>query len=313
MQGYRLNPYLLLVLTSLFWAGNMVMSRGLRADLPPVGLAFWRWVIAFACVLPLALPHLKAQWPILRNAWKPVVLLGTLGVGCYNTLSYVAVQYTTATSATLLNSFVPVVTSVLAFAFLGRRLTRPEAIGGLVSLAGVVLLISRGSLDTLVGLGLNTGDLWMLLAVLVWSIYTVGLQWRPQGVHPMLLLAAFIVVGLLVMAPVYAWELSTGAAIAVHAGSLAGIAYAGVFAAFLGFVCFNAGVVAVGPSLASLFIHLQPIFAAILSALLLAEQPQWFHYAGMVLVFGGIVLTTRRPRNLPAPAAGSASSPKPRP
>lgn len=298
MRGYRLNPYLLLVLSSLFWAGNMVMSRGLRADLPPVGLAFWRWLVAFACVLPLALPHLRAQWPILRAAWKPVVCLGVLGVGCYNTFSYVAVQYTTATSATLLNSFVPVVTSVLAFAFLGKRLTRPEAVGGLVSLAGVVLLISRGSLDTLAGLSLNAGDLWMLLAVLVWSIYTVGLQWRPQGVHPMLLLAAFIVVGLLAMAPMYAWELSTGASIALNAASLAGIGYAGVFAAFLGFVCFNAGVVAVGPALASLFIHLQPIFAAILSALLLAEQPQWYHYAGMVLVFGGIVLTTRRPRTM---------------
>lgn len=295
MQRYRLNPYLLLVLTSLLWAGNMVMSRGLRADLPPVGLAFWRWVIALACVLPLALPLLKAQWPILRAAWKPVVFLGVLGVGCYNTFSYIAVQYTTATSATLLNSFVPVVTSGLAFLLLGKRLTRPEAIGGLISLVGVVLLISRGSLDALLGLGLNTGDLWMLLAVLVWSIYTVGLQWRPQGVHPMLLLAAFIVVGLVAMAPMYAWELSTGAAINLHSGSLAGIFYAGVFAAFLGFVFFNAGVVAVGPAVASLFIHLQPIFAAILSAFLLAEQPQWYHYAGMVLVFGGIVLTTRRP------------------
>lgn len=295
MQRYRLNPYLLLVLTSLLWAGNMVMSRGLRADLPPVGLAFWRWVIALACVLPLALPLLKAQWPILRAAWKPVIFLGVLGVGCYNTFSYIAVQYTTATSATLLNSFVPVVTSGLAFLLLGKRLTRPEAIGGLISLVGVVLLISRGSLDALLGLGLNTGDLWMLLAVLVWSIYTVGLQWRPQGVHPMLLLAAFIVVGLVAMAPMYAWELSTGAAINLHSGSLAGIFYAGVFAAFLGFVLFNAGVVAVGPAVASLFIHLQPIFAAILSAFLLAEQPQWYHYAGMVLVFGGIVLTTRRP------------------
>ena len=313
MQRYRLDPYLLLVLTSLFWAGNMVMSRGLRADLPPVGLAYWRWVIALACVLPLALPHFKAQWRILRAAWKPVVLLGVLGVGCYNTFSYVAVQYTTATSATLLNSFVPVVTSVLAFVFLGKRLSRPEVIGGLVSLAGVVLLISRGSLDTLLALGLNTGDLWMLLAVLVWSIYTVGLQWRPQGVHPMLLLAGFIVVGLLVMTPMYAWELSTGAVIALHAGSLAGIAYAGVFAAFLGFVCFNAGVVAVGPAVGSLFIHLQPIFAAILSALLLGEEPQWYHYAGMVLVFGGIVLTTRRPRTLPDLVAGSNSPPKARP
>ena len=300
MQANRFNPYLLLVLTSLFWAGNMVMSRGLRADLPPVALAFWRWMVAFACVLPLALPHLKAQWPILRAAWKKVIFLGIFGVGCYNTFSYVAVQYTTATSATLLNSFIPVVTSVLALIFFGKRLSRPEIIGGLVSLVGVITLISRGSLDTLLGLTLNTGDLWMMLAVLVWSIYTAFLVWRPAGVHPMLLLAALIVVGLCVMAPMYAWELSQGATVRLHAGSLAGILYAGTVAAFLGFVCFNAGVAQVGPAVGSLFIHLQPVFAAMLSAFVLSEQPQWYHYAGMVLVFSGIFLTTRRPAGLVA-------------
>ena len=298
MRRLHLNPYFLLVLTSLFWAGNMVMSRGLRGDLPPVALAFWRWVVAFSCVLPLALPHLKAQWPILRAAWKRIIFLGIFGVGCYNTFSYIAVQYTTATSATLLNSFVPVVTSVLALVFFGKRLSRPEIIGGLVSLVGVVLLISRGSLDTLLALTLNTGDVWMLIAVLSWSIYTTFLVWRPQGVHPMLLLAAFIVVGLCVMAPMYAWELAQGATINLHAGSLAGILYAGIVAAFLGFVCFNAGVTVVGPAVGSLFIHLQPVFASILSALILSEQPHWFHYAGMTLVFSGILLTTRRPNAL---------------
>lgn len=300
MTRTRMTAYLLLTVTSLFWAGNMVMSRGLRADLPPVALAFWRWVTAFACVLPLALPHLRAQWPALRAAWKRVIFLGVFGVGFYNTFSYVAVQYTTATSATLLNSFIPVATIALAFVFLDKRLARTEAIGVAVSMIGVLVLISRGSVDTLFGLSLNAGDVWMLVAVLAWSIYTVGLQWRPQGVHPMLLLASLIVVGLAVMAPMYAWEIASGASIRVHAGSVAGILYAGIVAAFLGFVCFNAGVSEVGPSIGSLFIHLQPVFAAILSALLLGESPQWYHYFGMALVFGGIVATMWRPSTAPA-------------
>ena len=308
MRRLHLNPYFLLALTSLFWAGNMVMSRGLRADLPPVALAFWRWVIAFACVLPLALPHLRTQWPILRAHRRRILFLGVFGVGCYNTFSYVAVQYTTATSATLLNSFIPVVTSVLALVFFGKRLSRPEIIGGLVSLVGVVLLISHGSLATLLGLSLNRGDLWMLLAVLAWSIYTAFLVWRPAGVHPMLLLAAFIVVGLCVMAPMYAWELAQGATVRLHAASLAGIAYAGVVAAFLGFVCFNAGVAQVGPAIGSLFIHLMPVFASLLSTLILGEQPYWYHYAGMALVFGGILLTTRRPTPVLSPVAHGAKT-----
>jgi len=295
MRRLHLNPYLLLTLASLFWAGNMVMGRGLRADLPPVGLAFWRWVVAFLCVLPLALPHLRVQWPLLRAAWKQVVFLGVFGVGLYNTLAYAAVQHTTATSASLLNSFIPVATIALAFVFLGKRLSRAEALGVTVSLAGVLLLIARGRVDTLLGLELNAGDMWMLVAVLSWSIYTVGLQWRPQAVHPMLQLAAFILVGLIMLAPVYVWEIAAGASIHVHTGSVLGILYAGVMAAFLGFLCFNMGVAAVGPSVGSLFIHLMPVFAGILSTLLLGERPAWYHYAGMALVLGGIVLTMRRP------------------
>jgi drug/metabolite transporter (DMT)-like permease len=295
MRRLHLNPYLLLTLASLFWAGNMVMGRGLRADLPPVGLAFWRWVVAFLCVLPLALPHLRVQWPLLRAAWKQVVFLGVFGVGLYNTLAYAAVQHTTATSASLLNSFIPVATIALAFVFLGKRLSRAEALGVTVSLAGVLLLIARGRVDTLLGLELNAGDMWMLVAVLSWSIYTVGLQWRPQAVHPMLQLAAFILVGLIMLAPVYVWEIAAGATIHVHTGSVLGILYAGVMAAFLGFLCFNMGVAAVGPSVGSLFIHLMPVFAGILSTLLLGERPAWYHYAGMALVLGGIVLTMRRP------------------
>lgn len=295
MRRLHLNPYLLLTLASLFWAGNMVMGRGLRADLPPVGLAFWRWVVAFLCVLPLALPHLRVQWPLLRAAWRQVVFLGVFGVGLYNTLAYAAVQHTTATSASLLNSFIPVATIALAFVFLGKRLSRAEALGVTVSLAGVLLLIARGRVDTLLGLELNAGDMWMLVAVLSWSIYTVGLQWRPQAVHPMLQLAAFILVGLIMLAPVYVWEIAAGATIHVHTGSVLGILYAGVMAAFLGFLCFNMGVAAVGPSVGSLFIHLMPVFAGILSTLLLGERPAWYHYAGMALVLGGIVLTMRRP------------------
>ena len=95
------NPYLLLTLTALFWSGNMVLGRGIRADVPPLALAFWRWAIAFVLVLPLALPHLKSQWPRLKAGWKPVLILGLIGVGGYNTFAYLALQHTSATNAVL--------------------------------------------------------------------------------------------------------------------------------------------------------------------------------------------------------------------
>ncbi|HET6718348.1 MAG TPA: DMT family transporter [Rhodocyclaceae bacterium] len=288
------HPYLLLTLTALFWSGNMVLGRGIRGDIPPISLAFWRWAIALLCVLPLALPHLKEQWPRLRAGWKPVFVLGLLGVGGYNTLAYIALQYTVATNAVLLNSFIPIATIAISWAFLGRHLSRAQAIGVTISFLGAATIIARGDPAPLASLSINQGDLWMLGAVLIWAIYTVGLQWRPSGVDPMLLLAALTIVGLLALTPLYLWELLVqGRSIKVHAGSLASLIYVGVFPSFLGYIFYNRGVAEVGANKASLFIHLMPVFGTILSVIFLGEIPHGFHFAGIALILGGIWLTTR--------------------
>ena len=294
---YR-HPYLLLTLTALFWSGNMVLGRGIRADVPPIALAFWRWVIALALIAPLALPHLKEQWPLLKKGWKPVLLLGILGVGCYNTFAYVALQYTAATNAVLLNFFIPIVTIALSWLFLGKRLKPIEAVGVAISFLGATTIIARGDLAVLLGLSLNLGDVWMLGAVLTWAIYTVGLQWRPAGVHPMLMLGALTLVGVLALAPIYAHELGAfgGPArhINLHWGSLAGIAYVGVLPSFVGYIFYNRGVAEVGANKASLFIHLMPVFGTLLSALFLGELPHLYHFVGIGLIFSGIYLTMAR-------------------
>jgi drug/metabolite transporter (DMT)-like permease len=296
MPGLRLShPYLLLTLTALFWSGNMVLGRGIRGDVPPLSLAFWRWAIAFLCVLPLAWPHLRTQWPLLKKGWRPIVALGLIGVGGYNTFAYIALQYTAATNALLLNSFVPIATIAISWLFLGKHLRRVEGIGVLISLLGATAIIARGDPAVLADLSLNRGDVWMLVAVLVWAIYTVGLQWRPAGLHPMLLLAAFTFVGLAALAPLYAWEvLIADRHINVHAGSLAGLIYVGVFPSFLGYIFYNRSVAEVGASKASLFIHLMPVFGTLLSIAFLGELPHVYHFAGIALIFGGIWLTTMR-------------------
>ncbi len=292
--AFLTNPYLLLTLTVLFWSGNMVLGRGMRGDIPPLTLAFWRWAIALLLILPLALPHWRSQWRLLRQGWKTILLLGLLGVGGYNTLAYIALRHTAATNAVLLNSFIPVATIAISWAFLGKRLTPVAASGVIISLTGVIAIVARGDLGVLASLSLNVGDVWMLGAVLVWAIYTVGLAWRPTGVHPMLMLAALTTVGLLALAPAYAWELTQGRSMNVYPGSLAALAYVGIFPSFLGYIFYNRGVAEVGANQASLFIHLMPVFGTLLSAIFLGEIPQWYHYAGIALIFTGIGLTMRK-------------------
>ena len=286
------HPYLLLTLTTLFWSGNMVVGRALRDDVPPFSLAFWRWAIALLLTLPLALPHLRSQWPLLKRGWRAVVALGLLGVGGYNTLAYIGLQYTAATNALLLNSFIPVATIALSWAFLKKHLRPVEWLGVGLSLFGVATIVTRGEFATLAALTPNIGDLWMLAAVFVWALYTIGLQWRPAGVDPMLMLAAFTTVGVLALAPAYAWEITQGRSINLTTPALAGIAYTGTLPGFVGYVFYNRAVGEVGASKASLFIHLMPVFGIVLSALFLSEVPQRYHFVGIVLIFLGITLTT---------------------
>lgn len=294
MPRWLTNPYLLLTLTVLFWSGNMVIGRGIRAEIPPLSLAFWRWLIAFLCVLPLALPHLRGQWRPLASGWKIILLLGTLGVGGYNTLAYIALQYTAATNAVLLNSFIPIATIAISWAFLGKALRPREGLGVIISLVGALTIIARGDPGVLAALNLNQGDVWMLGAVLVWAVYTVGLAWRPAGVHPMLMLAAMTLVGLLVLFPAMLWEMAAGRQIHWSASSLSALAYVGIFPSFIGYIFYNRGVAEVGANRASLFIHLMPVFGTVLSAVFLGELPLWYHYLGITLIFTGIGLTMKK-------------------
>ena len=288
------NPYVILTLTALFWSSNMVVGRAFGTEVPPFAFAFLRWSVAALVVFPLAFPHVRAQWPHLKRSWPSLLLLGLLGVGGYNTLAYMGLQYTTATNAALLNSFIPIATIAISWIFFGKHLTRRESLGVFISFMGVMTIVGQGDVAVLAHLRLNVGDLWLLLAVLDWALYTIALGWRPAGVHPMALLAAMILVGLAALAPATLWEAQHGHHTNITPASLMAIAYVGIFPGFLSYVFYNRGVAAIGPSRASLFIHLMPVFGTLLAMLFLAEIPRWYHILGIALIFSGIRLTLRQ-------------------
>ncbi|MDQ7989115.1 MAG: DMT family transporter [Candidatus Dactylopiibacterium sp.] len=288
------HPVVLLVLTVLFWSGNWVVGRGFRGEVPPVALAFWRWALALACTLPFAWPHRAQAWPALRDHGPLLGALGLLGITAYNTLAYFGLQTTTATNGVLLNSFIPIVILLLGRVFLGRRLRRAEGVGITVSLAGVAVIVAHGEFARLAGLSFNPGDLWIMASVLVWALYTLMLARRPAAIAPMLLLALLTGIGVLGLAPLYLWELSRGLVITPTPGALAGIAYTGIFPAFLGYVFWNRAVAQVGPATAGFYIHLMPVATPLLSAVFLGETPQGYHFAGMALIIGGIFVSSRR-------------------
>lgn len=289
---FHVSPYLLLTLTVLFWSGNWVVGRGIREDVPPIALSFWRWVIAFILLLPLAWPHLKAQWPQVLRHWGILTLLGISGGACHNALTYTGLVYTTAINGVLLGSATPIMIIGLSWLLLGKRLRRPEWLGVIVSFSGVFVIVSHGDLSRLLELRPNIGDLWVLAAMFCWALYTVLLAWRPGGLHPYAFLAAIAVVGLLALLPFYLWEMASGKVILATPAALGAIAYAGVFPALVGFVFWNKAVSEVGGNKAGLFMHLMPAFGTVLSVMFLDEVPGLYHLFGITLIFCGIWLTT---------------------
>ncbi len=287
----RTSPYLLLTLANLFWAGNWIVGRAFRDAVPPVALSFWRWTIALAFILPLAWPHLKRDWPQIKAARNWIIPFGLLSTACYNALCYVGLKYTTVINGLLLNSFIPIVIVFLGWAFLGKRLRPIDALGVAVSFAGVLAIVARGDAAVLAGLHLNVGDIWILVSVLGWAGYTLMLPHRPQT-HPMSFLAAISVVGLIALTPLYVWEISAGRLIDPTPAALTGIAYTGIFPAFLGYIFWNRGVAETDPARAGLFLHLMPAFGIVLSYLFLDERIAAYHMAGIVLIFTGIWLNT---------------------
>ena len=292
-KPHSVSPYLLLALANLFWAGNWIVSRAFRDELPPAALSFWRWVVALLCLLPFALPHVRRDWPQLIAAWPWLLLFGALGIGGYNMLVYGGLQHTTAINGTLLNSFAPIMIVLIAWLMQGNRLHRRQTAGILISFAGVLCIVAHGDLQRLRELTLNIGDVWILGSVLAWSAYTLLLSHRP-AVHPLSFLAAISVTGLIFLLPFYLREIALGRHVIATPGSIAGILYTGVFPAFLGYILWNRAVAEVGPARAGLFMHLVPVFGIMLAMILLDEQPAYYHAIGIVLVFVGIWLNTRR-------------------
>lgn len=286
------RAYILLMFTALFWAGNSIVGRAARDLVPPAALSFWRWILALALLLPLAWPHLRRDWPVLRARWPVMLVLGTLGIGAFNTMLYTGLQTTTALNAMLLQSAQPALILIAGGLLMRDRTTPRQVAGVLVSLAGVLVVIGRGDIGVLVGLRLNAGDAIIAVAVLLWAIYSVVLRRRPP-VHPLSFLAASIMIGIMVIAPVYAAELWSGRRIAASLESGLAIAYVSIFPSFLAYLFFNRGVELIGSAATGQFMNVMPLLGAGLAILFLGERLHMFHVAGLGLVVAGIVIAGR--------------------
>jgi drug/metabolite transporter (DMT)-like permease len=289
------QPYLLLVLASLFWAGNIVLARHVAGHVPPLTLSCLRWIGTSLMLWPFARPHLKNDWPVLRARWPMLLVLALTGFAINNALSYWAMQYTQALNGLLMQSSTPLFVALWSLLLFGVRLTVAQFAGIAISMIGVLVILLRGDLGALTAIQFNRGDLMFAGALLVFGLYSAMMSRRPK-VHQLSLISFCTAAGALLLAPLAAWEYAAGLVFKPDLQSLLTLAYVIVFASMLAYMFFNRGIALIGPNRAAPFLHLVPVFGSVLAIVLLGEELMPFHLAGYVLVLAGVIIAARQSR-----------------
>lgn len=283
----------LLTLAPLFWSVNWVVGRGLADHVPPLAMTFYRWFFAIVILAPFALPRVLRERALIARHARVLAALGVTGVGIHSALAYLGLRYTTATNGVILNSFIPILIVALSWITVRERMSRMQVLGVMVSLAGVLTILSKGSLSAILAMRFNAGDLLIVLSMAMWAAYTIGLRFRPPGMHVLSFLFVIACAGDLSVMPFYLAETALGEPMIWTADAALAIAAVALLSSVLAYVFWNRGVDALGAGVAGLFVHLMPVFGVILAWLALGEHVAPYHLAGIGLILGGIYVTGR--------------------
>lgn len=291
---YR-QPILLLSLTALFWAGNAVASRLAVGEVSPLLLVFLRWAIVCSLLLPFLAGRIRAAWPQIRPRLKVVVFTAAFGFTGFNALFYIAAHSTSALNIGIIQGAIPIFVLVAAFVFHRSPVTLLQAGGVTLTVLGVVLVASQGSLSRLAALTFNFGDLIMVLACLLYALYAVALKNRP-AIDGLVFFAFMAAIAALAALPLALIEMARGDLILPSPEGWMITAYIALFPSCIAQIFFMRGVDLIGPGRAGVFVNLVPIFASLLAVLILTEPFRWYHAGALLLVLGGIVIAQRKPK-----------------
>jgi len=293
--GWLANqPYLLLSITALCWAGNAIVGRLAAGHIPPVTLAFLRWGLAFLIVLPMAWKPLQRDWTTIRANLGVMIFLSLSGVATFTSMQYWSLEHTQALNTLLLQSAAPLFVAGWSLILLGVRLTLAQAAGVVLSLIGVLVILLHGDLTAIATIDFNRGDLIFTVALLIFGLYSVISSRRP-AIHNLSFAAFTFGCGSAVLMPALVLELLWRPAIELNTANLLSVVYVAVFPSTIAYLCYNRGVQLIGANRTAPFFHVVPVFGSVMAIAFLGEHPQAFHFIGFVLVLAGVFVASRKP------------------
>ena len=288
-MNLQVRAYAMLGMTMTFWAGNVIVGRAVRGEIPPLMLAFSRWTLALLILAPFAWRRAVAQRALIRRHWGAILLLGLAGVAAFNGFLYSGLRYTTAANSLLLQGLIPTLVVIVGSVVFGDKAPWRQVAGIALSTLGVTFIVFRGELSEILRLRLGMGDLLVLCGCAAWAIYTASLRLRPP-IDPLIFLFVTFAIGALAMGVGALSEAQAIAQMHWNTHMVAAIAYVAIFPSILAYMSFNAAVSHVGPGAAGQAISLLPLLGAVLAAMILGEPLFPYHLAGMALILGGVLL-----------------------
>jgi drug/metabolite transporter (DMT)-like permease len=286
------------LLATLIWSGNYTLSKAVQHIIPPIHLAFYRWVLAAVIISCISYKQIISHWALIKKHIAFIIITSIIGVSTYNTLIYYGAHTSTPINLSLIGATSPFTTFILAAIFLKEKLTLQKIVGLLICFTGVLILLSKGNINIISGIQITKGDAWMMLASVLWATYTILLRVRPQTISPLAFQAITFIVGAICLLPAYIIESTYYPNFSVIANynhtMLFAIVYTAVGASIIAYFSWSNVVQLIGPSRAILFLNFIPIFASVESQFILGLPIQSYHYITLGFIAVGLVVANIR-------------------
>ena len=290
------KAYLMLILCAFFWSGNFIVGKfATLYEVPPLTLNFFRWLIVWIILIPFTLIDILKNIKVIKENFYSLLLMSITSISIFNSVVYYSLNFTQVLNGALMISIIPVLIVFISFIFKTEKINFSQIFGLLLSITGVLTIITRLDFSKLINLDLNKGDLWLLVAMLSWAIYSTMLITHKTGLKYLSFMTAIVSIGLIFLFPQFLFELKNHQVIKFNIPVILITSYVVFFAGIGSYILWNKAVVIVGPNKAGIFLHLMPVFSSFMAIFLLNEKLMNFHIIGAVIIIIGIYLSSKKP------------------
>ena len=289
------KAYLMLTLCAFFWSGNFIVGKfATLYEVPPLTLNFFRWLIVWIILIPFTAKDIFLNIKIIKKKFYSILLMSITSISIFNSVVYYSLNFTQVLNGALMISTIPVLIIFISFIFRVEKINLNQVLGLILSITGVVIIITQLEFSRLINLDLNKGDLWLLGAMLSWAIYSTMLKTHKTGLNYLTFISVIVTLGLIFLLPQFLFEFNNQELIKFNFAFFLIISYVVLFAGLGAYIFWNKAVLIVGPSRAGIFLHLMPVFSSFMAIFLLNENFMNFHIFGAITIFLGIYLSSKK-------------------